>query len=94
MSSIILPSLEKEASTQNAPEWKVIVYNNDHNTYQEVLTVLMLATGCDAEEAYIETWEIDHYGQCAVHRASEEECNQAAEIIRTIGVVCECVADD
>ena len=66
--------------------WIVTVYNNDHNTYEEVTTVLMFATCCTADEAYIEAWEIDHYGQCVVHRADEGECRGAAEVIAVIGI--------
>jgi ATP-dependent Clp protease adaptor protein ClpS len=64
----------------------VTVFNNDSNTYEEVIVVLQAATGCTAEEAYIEAWEIDHFGACVVHRADEAECGQAADIIRTIGI--------
>ena len=64
----------------------VVVYNNETNTYDEVIMVLMAATGCSAEEAYIETWEIDHFGKCAVHYAPETECLCAAGIIARIGI--------
>ncbi|MCW5937729.1 MAG: ATP-dependent Clp protease adaptor ClpS [Fimbriimonadaceae bacterium] len=67
-------------------DWIVTVFNNDVNTYEEVMTVLILATACDQEEAYIEAWEIDHFGQCVVHRADENECRLAAEVIATIGI--------
>lgn len=76
-----------------APDWKVIVYNNETNTYEEVITILMIATGCNADDAYIEAWEIDHYGQCCVHRAPESECVDVAEIISTIGIKVEAVPD-
>ncbi|MBI3722029.1 MAG: hypothetical protein HY248_05700, partial [Fimbriimonas ginsengisoli] len=52
----------------------------------EDILILMLANHCEAEEAYIEAWEIDHYGSCVVHRASEEECGCVAEVISTIGI--------
>jgi len=89
MATVTLPELDHQSSTAKQEEWTVIVYNNDVNTYEEVMTVLMLATGCDAEEAYIETWEVDHYGQASVHRAPEEECNRVADVIRAIGITVE-----
>ncbi len=64
----------------------VLVYNNEKNTYEEVMLILCLATGCDEDEAYIEAWEIDHFGKCAVHRASESDCKSIADIIATIGI--------
>ena len=64
----------------------VTVYNNDQNTYDEVMMILMVATQCNAEEAYMETWEIDHLGKSVVHRANEDECQSVADLISTIGI--------
>jgi len=73
--------------------WIVTVYDNAVNTYMEVITILMLATKCDAEEAQIETWEIDNLGQSVVHSDSEENCLEAAKIIATIGIRVEATPD-
>lgn len=82
----ILRDLESVGQDSPEPSWQVVVYDTDVNTYEEVMTVLMIATGCDAEEAYMEAWEIDHLGHSIVHSAAEEECRAAAEIISTIGI--------
>jgi ATP-dependent Clp protease adaptor protein ClpS len=64
----------------------VVIFNNETNSIDEVIDVLMQATGCDAEEAAIETWEAHHYGKAPVHFASKGECDEAAETISRIGV--------
>jgi len=89
MSIQLLPDLQRQESDTGLGEYIVIVYNNDHNTYDEVIDILQRATGCCLEEAWIETWEIDHLGQSVVHHGSEEECERAAGIIRTIGIYVE-----
>jgi ATP-dependent Clp protease adaptor protein ClpS len=66
--------------------WIVTVFDNDINTYDEVIMILMAATGCSAQEAYIEAWEIDHLGQSVVHHSTEDECKIAASIIAEIGI--------
>lgn len=66
--------------------WQVVAFNNDYNTFGEVIEILMIATGCSREEAEIETWEIDRFGSCVVHRADRSECERVAEIISSIGV--------
>lgn len=71
----------------------VLVYNNETNTYEEVINILIEATGCNAEEAYIETWEIDHYGKAIVHYASKQECEKVATTISSIGIKTEVVDD-
>ena len=32
----------------------VVIFNNDHNSADEVVNVIMEATACDIQEAYIE----------------------------------------
>lgn len=90
---IELPEREAIESPSKGEGWMVTVYNNDVNTYDEVMMVLMLATNCTSEEAYIEAWEIDHYGLCVVHRADESECRGAAEVIGAIGIQVEVTPD-
>lgn len=86
MSIQLLPDIhQRDAETGNG-ESIVIVYNNDHNTYEEVIGVLQRATCCSFEEAWMEAWEIDHLGKSIVHHGGEEECERAAGIIRTIGI--------
>lgn len=80
------PELELISSTKKDQEWGVIVYDNSVNTYEEVMTVLMIATNCSEGEAYIEAWEVDHFGKCVVHRSNETTCNAVAKIISTIGI--------
>lgn len=85
--------LEEVEGPGTGGSYIVTVYNNDHNTYDEVMMVLMAATGCDADEAYMETWEIDHLGKSVVHRACEEDCQKVADVIATIGIDVEVTED-
>jgi ATP-dependent Clp protease adaptor protein ClpS len=78
-------TIRQEQEAVQAP-WIVRVFNNDINTYQQVMSILMLATRCSAEEAYMEAWEIDHLGSSVVHQATEGECRTAAKVISTIGI--------
>jgi ATP-dependent Clp protease adapter protein ClpS len=86
----LLPDLQERIQEQGPGTgddgYIVIVYNNEHNTYEEVMDILMRATACTAEEAWIETWEVDHLGKSVVHHGGADECEGAASIIRTIGI--------
>lgn len=97
--------LRFDASTVEAPEelstqggrgegWRVTVYDNDSNTYEQVITILMIATGCDLDEAYMEAWEVDHLGRSHVHFAGHDDCTRVAEIIATIGIRVEVEKED
>ena len=71
----------------------VVVYDNEKNTWDEVVMILQKATGCALEEAEIETWEVDNLGKSVVHHGGQEECERAADIIREIGIRVEVVEE-
>ena len=75
-----------DSNTGRSGDWIVVVYNNEVNTWDEVVNILMQATACDQEEAEIETWEIDALGKSVVHYGSREECERAAVVIAQIGI--------
>ncbi|MDR3688861.1 MAG: ATP-dependent Clp protease adaptor ClpS [Fimbriimonas sp.] len=75
-----------DGHTSGGGNWIVTVFNNDYNTWDEVVFILMAATGCDENEANIETWEVDNLGKSVVHHGEQEECNAAAGIIAQIGI--------
>ena len=82
------PELEKLSVTPvNTKRYMTVIFNNDHNSLDEVMLILMRATGCSKDEAYVETWEAHHYGKAPVHFASEAECKKVASIIESIGVL-------
>lgn len=90
----ILPDLEENIRDVGGSEgFIVIVYDNDHNTVDQVIMILQKATGCTLEEAEIETWEVHHLGKSVVHHGSQEECERVAGIIRTIGIRVEVVEE-
>lgn len=82
----LAPDLFSDPTPLDEHRFRVIIFNNDHNTIDEVINILMAATGCDEQEAYIETWEAHVYGQANVHFASEGTCREIAQLISTIGV--------
>jgi ATP-dependent Clp protease adaptor protein ClpS len=77
---------ELQSSGLKAPRWMVVIYNNEINSIEEVVEVLIRATACDLEEASIETWEAHVYGKAPVHFSGREDCEAAAAIISAIGV--------
>lgn len=82
--TVLQPELVNKDTT--AGRWMVTIFNNDHNTFDEVIWALMNATGCDVEEAAIEAWEAHHFGKASVHFSSEPECVDVAAKIEPIGV--------
>lgn len=88
MNQTVLDPKVEEANSQSGggARWMVVIFNNETNTFDEVIEALMRATGCDEEEAGIEAWEAHHYGKAPVHFASRPECEDIASVISTVGV--------
>ncbi len=72
--------------TRSLRRYMVVIYNNETNSFNDVVSALVLATGCELQEALIETWEAHTFGKASVHFAPEEECQEAAAVIARIGV--------
>lgn len=82
--TFIEPEIRESGTTSG--RWMVVIYNNDSTRYDEVIEILMMATGCGLREAAIETWEAHHFGKAPVHFASRDECEIVATMIASIGV--------
>lgn len=93
-STVELPQRVEDQSTQSGGYWIVTVFDNDHNTVEQVIFILVLATGCTEAEAEIETWEIHNLGKSVVHHGQQAECERVADIIRTIGIRVEVTEED
>ena len=78
--------IERQQDAGGGGRYAAIIFNNDANSFEEVIEIVMIATSCSFEEARIETWEAHTYGQAPVHFASEAECLRVASTIATIGV--------
>ena len=87
------PKVDDGSGTSSGDFWVVTVFNNDYNTWDEVVNILMRATGCSIDEADMETWEIDNLGKSVVHHGEKDECVGAAEVIREIGIRVEVSAE-
>ncbi len=78
--------IERQQDSGYSGRYAAIIFNNESNSFEEVIEIIMLATSCAVEEARIETWEAHTYGQAPVHFATEAECMRVAATISSIGV--------
>jgi ATP-dependent Clp protease adapter protein ClpS len=82
--TVLLPELFNQETKSGG--WMVLIFNDDHTPMEDVIEILMRATGCDMQEAYIEMWEAHTFGKASVHFAGKSECDEAASVISSIGV--------
>ena len=82
ISSDDLPSLDNGMGTGSP--YKVIVYNDDVHTFDEVANQIVKATGCDIEKAHEHARTVDKKGRDVVFDGEQKECEKVANILREI----------
>jgi len=72
----------------NTP-WRLILYDDDIHTFDEVISQLMKATGCGLAEAEEMTWKVHNDGKAIVHEGEFEECLKIDSVLKEIQLVTE-----
>ena len=76
----------QELETLRQPSHRVILFNDDHHTMDEVVLQIQKATGYSLEKAEAIMWEAHTRGQAVVYCGALEECNRVASILEDIGL--------
>ncbi len=84
-------SLDDQNATRNNSRktseiYEVRVIDNDHNTYQQVIDITMIALGINEDDAFAIAWEVDHIGYCVVAQGDHDHAEAIAAVIRSIGI--------
>lgn len=69
--------------------WKVILYNDDIHTFDEVIVQLRKATGCTDEQAAKIAFEAHMKGKAVAYSGSFEKCFKVMGILREIQLIVE-----
>jgi ATP-dependent Clp protease adaptor protein ClpS len=66
--------------------WKVLLFNCDCHTFDEVEKVVMKATRCTLSRARQISGEVNSRGSAVVYDGPLERCEAVAEVIASIGL--------
>jgi ATP-dependent Clp protease adapter protein ClpS len=69
--------------------WRLILYDDDIHTFDEVISQLMKATGCSLSEAEDKTWKVHNEGKALVYEGEFEECLRIDGVLKEIQLVTE-----
>jgi ATP-dependent Clp protease adapter protein ClpS len=64
--------------------WMVILFNDDHHTFDAVVDQVQKATGCSPGEAFQITYSAHTNGQAIAYVAAKLACEQVAAVLREI----------
>lgn len=74
--------VDEEKKTQKP--WKVVLYNDNTHTFDEVILQVQRATGCSLEQASWIVMEVDARGRGICYEGTRETCDKVAGILRQI----------
>ena len=64
----------------------VILYNDNIHTFEDVITQLMKAIQCSADQAEAYAWEVHTRGKASVYSGSMADCLRVSHILEEIGL--------
>jgi ATP-dependent Clp protease adaptor protein ClpS len=74
-----------DATTTDTP-LKVILFNDDIHTFDEVIAQLIKATGCPTVRAEALAWEVHTTGKAMCFEGSLGECLRVSGVLEEIGL--------
>lgn len=63
---------------------KVVLFNDEVHTFDEVIVQIIRATGCDLSKAEALTWEVHHSGKAIVFIGELLKCTQVSSVLEEI----------
>jgi ATP-dependent Clp protease adaptor protein ClpS len=65
---------------------RVILFNDEIHTFEEVIGQLIKALGCDTTRAESLTWEVHNNGKAAVFDGPMDRCVKVSGVLEEIGL--------
>lgn len=81
--------MEEAVEDQVYTPWRVILYDDDIHTFEEVINQLQKATGCSLAKAEQLTLKVHNEGKATVFEGEFEECLKVDSVLKEIQLVTE-----
>lgn len=65
---------------------RVILFNDNIHTFDEVIAQLIKATGCNSSQAESIAWEAHQKGKACCYQGSIDECLRVSTVLEEIGL--------
>lgn len=87
----VLEREDVDADSREEFKWRVVLYNCECHTFEQVEDVLMRATRCTLSKARKLAWEVHSRGLAVVYEGHKERCEAVADVIGETGLVVQVV---
>ena len=91
---ISLPDIDSSVEGALAKPGRVILYNDDWHSFDDVIDQLIKATGCDEATAEAHAWTVHTQGRAQVFEGARADCERVAGVLREIRLQVEVDWDD
>ena len=81
--------VEERVSEAIDSPWRVILYNDEIHTFDEVIIQLIKALGCSTSQAEAYAWRAHVQGKAKVYEGDFESCLRVQSVLREIELVSE-----
>ncbi len=91
---VALPDVDTQDETRLAPPARVILYNDDWHSFDDVIQQLIKATACTPAQGEAHAWTVHTAGKARVYDGPKAQCERVANILREIRLHVEVDWDD
>ncbi len=77
---------EKEVDVLVEQPARVILFNDEVHSFEEVIGQIIKATGCDTTKAEALTWEVHNAGKAMVFEGVMNECLKVSHVLEEIAL--------
>ena len=81
--------VEEATETRVQRPWRVVLYDDDIHTFEDVIVQLIKATGCSPQKAQRHAYTVHTTGKDCVFEGEFDECFRVQVILREIQLVTE-----
>ncbi len=81
---LLVEVLEEEAV---AAAWRVLLFNDEVHTFDEVIRQIIKATGCSQGKAEDLTWQVHNQGKAQVYEGEFEDCLKVESVLSEINLI-------
>ena len=86
MSNAQSSEMSKKQSTSKRGKWEVILYNDNHNTFDHVIDCLMEVCGHNYLQSVQCATVVHNVGQCSIFIDTYDECLAVSEDLKDSGL--------
>ena len=85
----IAPAATEDADAAVETPWRVILFDDDVHTFEDVILQLMKAVGCTPEQGYQHALTVHTEGKDCVYQGDFFDCFRVQGVLREIALVTE-----